>query len=205
MPAIRRHREGCPRKYRWAGQFFATGIAPGTAVFSRSGRRRSTPGSGGNLALTCGTSSTPSVMILTTGCTMNVEAAAESPVILMLQPQSGLGQQVKASQITVRPDIPLRDFKDLSETSPSAPSFPRGARSSPAPAPWRAGRDRRQSRRRFHARPEPARGCPAVFAAQPLLRIRQVFEDGDVDCPQGEARLSAGGGDPGLDPSEAEI
>ena len=58
---------------------------------------------------------------------MNVEAAAESPVILMLQPQSGLGQQVKASQITVRPDIPLRDFKDLSETSPSARRPSRGA------------------------------------------------------------------------------
>ena len=45
-------------------------------------------GIGRKSALTCARPLLPSVMILTTGCTMNVEAAAESPVILMPQPQS---------------------------------------------------------------------------------------------------------------------
>ena len=43
---------------------------------------------------------------------MVIEAADESAAILMLQPQSGDGQEVSASDISIEPAIPFRDFTD---------------------------------------------------------------------------------------------
>ena len=42
-------------------------------------------------------------MILNAGCIINVDAAADSAVVLMLLPQTGLGQNVKISRLSVEP------------------------------------------------------------------------------------------------------
>ncbi len=51
-------------------------------------------------------------MELDAGCEMTVEASDSSAVILMLQPQTGDGQGVIQSQITIDPEIPYQDFTD---------------------------------------------------------------------------------------------
>lgn len=51
-------------------------------------------------------------MELDAGCEMTVEASDSSAVILMLQPQTGEGQGVIQSQITIEPEIPYQDFTD---------------------------------------------------------------------------------------------
>ncbi len=43
---------------------------------------------------------------------MNVEAADKSAVILMLRPQSGLGQEVRQSVLTIEPHANLSEFHD---------------------------------------------------------------------------------------------
>ena len=51
-------------------------------------------------------------MILNAGCIINVDAAADSAVVLMLLPQTGLGQNVKTSRLSVEPAVTLREFQD---------------------------------------------------------------------------------------------
>jgi transglutaminase-like putative cysteine protease len=51
-------------------------------------------------------------MILNAGCTMTVEATGESAVVLMLRPQSGLGQDVKTSQVSIEPHVEIREVTD---------------------------------------------------------------------------------------------
>jgi transglutaminase-like putative cysteine protease len=51
-------------------------------------------------------------MILEAGCTMTVDAADRSAVVLMLRPQSGLGQEVKESHLSVEPQVNLYEFHD---------------------------------------------------------------------------------------------
>jgi transglutaminase-like putative cysteine protease len=43
---------------------------------------------------------------------MTVEAAADSAVVLMLRPQSGLGQEVKTSQLSIEPPVEMREVPD---------------------------------------------------------------------------------------------
>ena len=52
-------------------------------------------------------------MILNAGCIMNVEAAADSAVVLMLLPQTGLGQTVKISRLSIEPAVTIREFEDV--------------------------------------------------------------------------------------------
>ena len=79
---------------------------------------------------------------------------------------------MKASQITVRPDIPLRDFKDPRNVAQRA-VLPAGRSAITSTSPWK--------RRKIAV----DAGFTLVqnSAAQPLPRIRS-FEDGDVDCRQ---------------------
>jgi transglutaminase-like putative cysteine protease len=51
-------------------------------------------------------------MILNVGCKMTVEATDDSAVVLMLRPQSGLGQDVKTSQISIEPHVEMREVRD---------------------------------------------------------------------------------------------
>jgi Bacterial transglutaminase-like N-terminal region len=51
-------------------------------------------------------------MILEAGCTMTVDAAEKSAVILILRPQSGLGQEVKQSHLSIEPQVNLYEFHD---------------------------------------------------------------------------------------------
>jgi hypothetical protein len=51
-------------------------------------------------------------MILNAGCTMTVEAAGDSAVVIMLRPQSGLGQQVKTSHLSIEPYREVREVQD---------------------------------------------------------------------------------------------
>jgi transglutaminase-like putative cysteine protease len=43
---------------------------------------------------------------------MTVEATDDSAVVLILRPQSGLGQDVKTSQITIEPHVEIREVQD---------------------------------------------------------------------------------------------
>ncbi|MGC2577199.1 MAG: transglutaminase family protein [Terrimicrobiaceae bacterium] len=43
---------------------------------------------------------------------MTVEATADSAVVLILRPQSGLGQDVKTTQISIQPNVEMRDVQD---------------------------------------------------------------------------------------------
>ncbi len=43
---------------------------------------------------------------------MNVEAEGDSAVVLMLRPQTGLGQDVKTSHLSIEPDLQVREVKD---------------------------------------------------------------------------------------------
>jgi transglutaminase-like putative cysteine protease len=51
-------------------------------------------------------------MILEAGCTMTVDAADKSAVVLILRPQSGLGQEVKQSHLSIEPQVNLNEFHD---------------------------------------------------------------------------------------------
>jgi transglutaminase-like putative cysteine protease len=51
-------------------------------------------------------------MILEAGCAMTVEAADNSAVVLMLQPQSGFGQEVKTSYLSIEPHTEVREVQD---------------------------------------------------------------------------------------------
>jgi transglutaminase-like putative cysteine protease len=51
-------------------------------------------------------------MILNAGCILNVEAAADSAVVLMLLPQTGLGQKVTISRLSIEPTVAMREFQD---------------------------------------------------------------------------------------------
>src|SRR5204862_5621472 len=51
-------------------------------------------------------------MKLNAGCEMTIEAAEISPAVLMLQPQSGDGQGVIHSEISIEPGVPFWDFTD---------------------------------------------------------------------------------------------
>jgi transglutaminase-like putative cysteine protease len=51
-------------------------------------------------------------MILEAGCAMTVEAADKSAVVLMLRPQSGLGQEVKTSHLSIEPHAEVREVQD---------------------------------------------------------------------------------------------
>ena len=43
---------------------------------------------------------------------MTVEAASDSAVVLMLRPQTGLGQDVKTSQLSIEPHVEMREVQD---------------------------------------------------------------------------------------------
>ena len=43
---------------------------------------------------------------------MTVDAAEKSAVVLVLRPQSGLGQEVKQSHISIEPQVNLYQFHD---------------------------------------------------------------------------------------------
>ena len=43
---------------------------------------------------------------------MTVEAANDSAVVLLLRPQTGLGQDVKTSQLSIEPQVEVREVKD---------------------------------------------------------------------------------------------
>ena len=51
-------------------------------------------------------------MILNAGCKMTIEAAGDSAVVLMLRPQTGLGQDVKSSQLSIKPQVGVREVQD---------------------------------------------------------------------------------------------
>lgn len=51
-------------------------------------------------------------MQLQAGCQLNYEAIAPSPLILMLQPRSDLGQQVVGSTYELTPQLPVVDYVD---------------------------------------------------------------------------------------------
>lgn len=51
-------------------------------------------------------------MILNIGCNITLEAQDRVPLSLMLQPQTGAGQQVTSSVMTVYPQVCLQDFTD---------------------------------------------------------------------------------------------
>ena len=51
-------------------------------------------------------------MILEARCTMTVDAADKSAVVLMLRPQSGLGQEVKHTHLSIEPPVNLYEFHD---------------------------------------------------------------------------------------------
>lgn len=51
-------------------------------------------------------------MILNIGCNITVEAQGPVPLSLILQPQSGAGQKVLSSQVTMTPPAYLHDFTD---------------------------------------------------------------------------------------------
>src|SRR4029077_9865208 len=51
-------------------------------------------------------------MILEAGCTMTVDAADKSAVVLILRPQSGLGQEVKHTHLSIEPPVNLYEFHD---------------------------------------------------------------------------------------------
>ncbi len=51
-------------------------------------------------------------MILNIGCNITVEAQGLVPLSLILQPQSGAGQEVTASTVTITPPVYVRDFTD---------------------------------------------------------------------------------------------
>lgn len=52
-------------------------------------------------------------MNLSAGCEIMVDADGATPVVLMLQPQSGSGQEVTASEITISPGQEARDYTDI--------------------------------------------------------------------------------------------
>ncbi len=56
---------------------------------------------------------------------MTVEAAGDSAVVLMLRPQTGLGQGVKTSQLSIEPQVHSREsnsaFLDLNSSSERIP------------------------------------------------------------------------------------
>jgi transglutaminase-like putative cysteine protease len=43
---------------------------------------------------------------------MTVEATGDSAAVLIFRPQSGVGQRVKASQISIEPNVEMREFQD---------------------------------------------------------------------------------------------
>ena len=43
---------------------------------------------------------------------MTIEAAGDSAVVLMLRPQTGLGQDVKTSQLSIEPNVEMREVQD---------------------------------------------------------------------------------------------
>ena len=43
---------------------------------------------------------------------MTVEAASDSAVVLLLRPQTGLGQDVKTSQLSIEPQVEVREVQD---------------------------------------------------------------------------------------------
>ena len=53
---------------------------------------------------------------------MTIEAAGDSAVVLMLRPQTGLGQDVKSSQLSIEPMWRCGKFKMLLEIFCSARS-----------------------------------------------------------------------------------
>ena len=46
---------------------------------------------------------------------MTVEAASDSAVVLLLRPQTGLGQDVKTSQLSIEPHVEVREVQDAFE------------------------------------------------------------------------------------------
>ncbi|HET7239097.1 MAG TPA: transglutaminase N-terminal domain-containing protein [Terrimicrobiaceae bacterium] len=51
-------------------------------------------------------------MILEAGCSMIVEAADASPVVIMLRPQTGVGQEVLTSHFAIEPQVEIREVRD---------------------------------------------------------------------------------------------
>lgn len=51
-------------------------------------------------------------MILNAGVTMQVEAGAETPLVLILRPQGGAGQNVISSELRIEPLVEIREFTD---------------------------------------------------------------------------------------------
>ena len=43
---------------------------------------------------------------------MTIEAAGDSAVVLILRPQTGLGQDVKTSQLSIEPHVEVREVQD---------------------------------------------------------------------------------------------
>jgi transglutaminase-like putative cysteine protease len=43
---------------------------------------------------------------------MTIEAAGDSAVVLILRPQTGLGQDVKTSQLSIEPHVAVREVQD---------------------------------------------------------------------------------------------
>jgi transglutaminase-like putative cysteine protease len=57
---------------------------------------------------------------------MTIEAADTSAVVLILRPQSGLGQQVKASHLSIEPDAEVREIQDAFGNLLQRTVLPRG-------------------------------------------------------------------------------
>ena len=55
---------------------------------------------------------TQKIMILNAGVSMQVYAEAEAPLVLMLRPQGGVGQNVISSELRIEPHTDIREFTD---------------------------------------------------------------------------------------------
>lgn len=51
-------------------------------------------------------------MRLNIGCKMTIDTQGTAPLVLLLRPQSGAGQQVVASDVTIDPPAPITEFTD---------------------------------------------------------------------------------------------
>ena len=122
---------------------------------------------------------------------MSVEAADTSAVVLILRPQSGLGQQVRASHLSIEPDAEVREIQDAFGNLLQRTVLPRGnsviTSTCTVETPDEIAVEPNAG---FTLISKPAGRCPPIFAAQQVLRIGQNAEISDLDQQGERTRLS---------------